>query len=140
MPETLQVRVEGAASLPTLIYLPGLHGDWTLIIRLSQCLRGRVRFVSFTYPRTLCWNLEDYAVAIEKALAGAGYPAGLGARGILRFSNHVDFAGAGAISGFGGDSGGRICEASGAVDHAARQIPLLVALAAMVYSGLPGLP
>ncbi len=69
MSETLQVRVEGPASLPTLIYLPGLHGDWTLIARLSQCLQGRVRFVSFTYPRTLTWTLDDYAAAIETALA-----------------------------------------------------------------------
>ena len=72
MPETLQVRVEGTDRLPTLIYLPGLHGDSTLITRLSQCLRGRVRFVSFTYPRTLIWNLEDYAEAIENALAEQG--------------------------------------------------------------------
>jgi pimeloyl-ACP methyl ester carboxylesterase len=69
MPESLAVRVEGAASFPTLIYLPGLHGDWTLISRLSHCLRGRVRFVSFTYPRTLAWTLADYAAAIEVALA-----------------------------------------------------------------------
>ena len=72
MPETLEIRVVGAAGLPTLIYLPGLHGDWTLITRLSQCLRGRVRLVSFTYPRTLFWKLEVYAEAIENALAEQG--------------------------------------------------------------------
>ena len=31
MEEQLQLRVYGEASQPTLIYLPGLHGDWTLI-------------------------------------------------------------------------------------------------------------
>jgi len=69
MPEAIEIRVEGAANLPTLIYLPGLHGDWTLISRLGECLRHRVRFVSFTYPRTLTWTLEDYAAAVEAALA-----------------------------------------------------------------------
>ena len=68
MAEVIEIRVEGDPHLPTLIYLPGLHGDWTLISRLSQCLRGRVRFVSFTYPRTLTWTLAEYAAAVEKAL------------------------------------------------------------------------
>ncbi len=72
MPEHLEIRTEGAATLPTLIYLPGLHGDWTLITCLSQCLRGRVRFVSFTYPRTLVWSLDDYARAVENALVEQG--------------------------------------------------------------------
>ena len=31
MDEKLQLRIYGDDSLPTLIYLPGLHGDWTLI-------------------------------------------------------------------------------------------------------------
>lgn len=72
MPETIEIRVEGATTLPTLIYLPGLHGDCTLITRLSQCLSGRMRLVAFTYPRTLFWNLEDYAGAVEAALAAQG--------------------------------------------------------------------
>ena len=48
-----------AASLPTLIYLPGLHGDWTLIGGFLRALDGRVRFVEMTYPRTLAgrWTI-----------------------------------------------------------------------------------
>jgi hypothetical protein len=34
--ERLEVRVHGAASWPTLVYLPGLHGDWTLIRRADH--------------------------------------------------------------------------------------------------------
>src|ERR1039458_3005433 len=30
MSEKLEMRVYGDAALPTLIYLPGIHGDWTL--------------------------------------------------------------------------------------------------------------
>jgi pimeloyl-ACP methyl ester carboxylesterase len=76
MPETLQLRIHGEASLPALIYLPGLHGDWTLAGGLLEALDGRVRFVEITYPRTLAWSLNDYAAAIETALAQNGITSG----------------------------------------------------------------
>jgi pimeloyl-ACP methyl ester carboxylesterase len=66
--EELQMRVYGDASLPTLIYLPGLHGDWTLIGSFRRALGKRVRFVEVTYPRTLTWSLEEYATGVETAL------------------------------------------------------------------------
>jgi len=72
MSEELQLRIHGDASLPTLIYFPGLHGDWTLVGSFRRHLAGKVRFVEFTYPRTLTWSLDDYAVAIENALAQNG--------------------------------------------------------------------
>jgi pimeloyl-ACP methyl ester carboxylesterase len=70
--ECLQCRVHGAASLPTLIYLPGLHGDWTLVSSFRAAVSGRVRFVEFTYPRTVRWSLDDYAAAIQNALQRQG--------------------------------------------------------------------
>jgi pimeloyl-ACP methyl ester carboxylesterase len=69
MEEELQLRIYGSASLPTLIYLPGLHGDWTLIGGFRHAIGDKVRFVELTYPRTLSWSLDDYAAAIETALA-----------------------------------------------------------------------
>src|SRR5437868_6972272 len=66
--EELQLRVYGDASLPALIYLPGLHGDWTLITRFRPHVEGKVRFVEITYPRTLDWSLADYGREIVKAL------------------------------------------------------------------------
>ena len=72
MTEKLEMRVYGDASLPALIYLPGLHGDWTLVGSFLHALGGRVRFVEFTYPRTLTWSLEDYAREVEAALAERG--------------------------------------------------------------------
>ncbi len=69
MSEELHLRIYGDESLPTLIYFPGLHGDWTLIGGFRKYLGGKVRFVEFTYPRTLVWSLDDYAAAIENALA-----------------------------------------------------------------------
>ena len=76
MEEELQLRIHGEASLPTLIYLPGLHGDWTLIGGFRQAIAGRLRLVEFTYPRTLTWSLDDYALAIETALAQNGITRG----------------------------------------------------------------
>ena len=76
MTEKLEMRVHGDASLPTLIYLPGLHGDWTLVGSFRRAVRGRVRLVEFTYPRTLTWSLEDYAREIEAALAEQGIARG----------------------------------------------------------------
>jgi pimeloyl-ACP methyl ester carboxylesterase len=76
MTEELQLRVHGDAALPTLIYLPGIHGDWTLIGSFRAAVAGRVLFVEFTYPRTLTWSLADYAEAVDTALARAGISAG----------------------------------------------------------------
>ncbi|MHB8520922.1 MAG: alpha/beta fold hydrolase [Limisphaerales bacterium] len=75
-PGELQIRIHGDASLPTLVYLPGLHGDWTLIASFRAAVAGRTRFVEFTYPRTLTWSLEDYAQAVEAALLANGISRG----------------------------------------------------------------
>lgn len=64
----LQLRVYNDAAKSTLIYLPGLHGDWTLVASFRNALAGRVRFAEITYPRTLTWSLEDYAAETEAAL------------------------------------------------------------------------
>jgi pimeloyl-ACP methyl ester carboxylesterase len=69
MIEELQIRIHGDARLPALIYLPGLHGDWTLVGSFRGALAKRVRFIETTYPRTLTWSLDDYAAAVESALA-----------------------------------------------------------------------
>src|ERR1043166_1134474 len=76
MPEQLQLRIHGDASQPTLIYLPGLHGDWTLISSFRRALGNRVRFVEITYPRTLTWSLDDYAAGAETALRENGITRG----------------------------------------------------------------
>src|SRR5690349_8918968 len=66
--EQLQIRIHGDASLPTLIYLPGLHGDWTLVTSFRSAIAESVRFVEFTYPRTLTWSLNEYATAVQAEL------------------------------------------------------------------------
>lgn len=76
MEEELQLRIHGGASPPTLIYLPGLHGDWTLIGGFRHAIGNKARFVEVTYPRTLTWSLDDYAAAVETALANSGVTTG----------------------------------------------------------------
>ena len=76
MSEKLELRIHGDEPLPTLIYLPGLHGDWTLIGGFRRALAGRVRFVELSYPRTLTWSLDEYAAGVETALAGRGIRGG----------------------------------------------------------------
>lgn len=72
MSEQLQIRVYGPETRPTLVYLPGLHGDWTLVGSFRRELGSRVRFVEVTYPRTLTWSLEDYAAAVAEGLERQG--------------------------------------------------------------------
>ena len=74
--ETVEVRIHNDGASPTLIYLPGLHGDWTLVGSFRKALRGRTRFVEVTYPRTLEWSLEDYARGVEDALRAQGVAGG----------------------------------------------------------------
>jgi pimeloyl-ACP methyl ester carboxylesterase len=71
-----QIRIHGDAALPTLIYLPGLHGDWSFTDRFRHALGGRVRFVEFAYPATTTWSLEDHAAEIEERLLEHGIDRG----------------------------------------------------------------
>ena len=75
-PDQIQIRVFGDTGLPTLVFLPGLHGDWTLVTSFRVALTGRVRFVEVTYPRTLTWSIHDYANAIHAALLANGITCG----------------------------------------------------------------
>ena len=46
----IDVRVHDGAG-PTVIYLPGIHGDWGLIGAFRRELGPRVRFVEFAYSK-----------------------------------------------------------------------------------------
>ena len=76
MEEQLRIRTHGDTALPALIYLPGLHGDWTLVSSFRAAVNGRVRFVEFTYPCRTDWTLEDYSQAVVESLTGAGITRG----------------------------------------------------------------
>lgn len=66
--DDLQIQISGSPGNGTLVYLPGLHGDWTLVSSFRAALAGRVRFVEFSYPRTTTWSAETHAERIAAAL------------------------------------------------------------------------
>jgi hypothetical protein len=74
--ESLQLRIHNRAGSPTLVHLPGTHGDWTLTGGLRRQLDPQVRFVELTYPRTLDWTPEDYSRSVETSLLNAGIRSG----------------------------------------------------------------
>ena len=76
MPDEFHIRVHGDASLPTLIYLPGLHGDWTLVSSFRAAVAGRARFVEFAYARRPAATLQDYAGEVLAALGSQGIHSG----------------------------------------------------------------
>lgn len=71
-----RIRIQGPALAETLIYLPGVHGDWTLIAGFSRALTESVRLVQISYPRTLSWSLADYAQHVENTLFEHGIDTG----------------------------------------------------------------
>jgi pimeloyl-ACP methyl ester carboxylesterase len=74
--EQLNLRVDGDPTKPTLIYLPGLHGDWTLVGSFKRALGNRAQLITTTYPRTLTWSLDDYAANVESTLTERGITRG----------------------------------------------------------------
>jgi pimeloyl-ACP methyl ester carboxylesterase len=72
MRDVLPIRIHGDPALPTVIYLPGLHGDWLLVTRFRLAVAGRVRFVEFTYPNTVTWSVADFAAAVAEQLRAHG--------------------------------------------------------------------
>jgi len=69
---SVELHVHDPQLTTTLIYLPGLHGDWTVAAPLSRYLAGQLRFVTVTYPRTNTWSITDYGAAVTRALQERG--------------------------------------------------------------------
>jgi pimeloyl-ACP methyl ester carboxylesterase len=76
MSNRLRIRVQGDGSLPTLVYLPGMHGDWTQASRFRAAVLRRARLAEVAYARTTSWSLDDFAAAIEEALLSKGIDRG----------------------------------------------------------------
>jgi pimeloyl-ACP methyl ester carboxylesterase len=71
-PGRIAARIHHCEASPTLVYLPGVHGDWTLLAGFRRALGETVRFVELTYPRTIHWTLADYAQGVETLLDDHG--------------------------------------------------------------------
>jgi len=66
--EQIKSRIYGRPDQPVLVYLPGLHGDWTLVGSFRSALQESVCFVEFTYPRQSWRSLDEYATAVIEVL------------------------------------------------------------------------
>lgn len=75
MAGTVSIRIHGSESLPVLTYLPGLHGDDTLVGAFRRVVTDRLRLAEVTYPQTTSWSLQDHADSVIEALRDAGVTA-----------------------------------------------------------------
>lgn len=66
------VQIQGPPDLPTLVYLPGMHGHWSFAHALRKKLEGKVRLVELAYPSVVTWSVTDYARSALNALDEAG--------------------------------------------------------------------
>jgi len=72
----VEIRIHEGAEPKTLVYLPGIHGDWTLAGGFRRALNRKLRFVEVCYPQGTTWTHADYAAAIGQALAERGIHSG----------------------------------------------------------------
>lgn len=70
----VSIRIHDGAG-PTVIYLPGIHGDWGLIGAFRRALDGRVRFVEFAYSKDEV-ALERLAELVHAELTAHGVTSG----------------------------------------------------------------
>lgn len=70
----VSIRVHDGAG-PTVIYLPGIHGDWGLIGAFRRELGGRVRFVEFAYSKEEI-GLDRLAELVHAELTARGVTSG----------------------------------------------------------------
>ena len=67
----IETRIHGPDDGLPLIYLPGLHGDWTLVSSFRAAVADRAQFAEFAYPCRCDWTLEDYAKEVVAALVSS---------------------------------------------------------------------
>jgi pimeloyl-ACP methyl ester carboxylesterase len=72
----IEIKIDGDCSNPHLIYLPGVHGDWTLLTSFRDFAKEQFCLVQVTYPRTLTWTMDDYGRAVAEELERHGIRGG----------------------------------------------------------------
>ena len=61
-------QTAGDPSAPVIVYLPGVHGDWTPQVGARPIISRDFHFVETAYPRVEHWTIEDYALALTELL------------------------------------------------------------------------
>lgn len=65
-------QVSGLESHPPVVYLPGVHGDWTPLERARSLLNRAHRLIEVAYPRVSHWTLSDFSHGLEHLLDQLG--------------------------------------------------------------------
>ena len=65
-------QAAGDPKTPPILYLPGVHGDWTPQVSVRPILSRDFHFVETAYPRIENWSIDDYAGALNDLLGGLG--------------------------------------------------------------------
>ncbi len=65
-------RISGPEQAPVLVYVPGIHGDWTPMVNCRGYLARRLRLVELAYPWRARWLLDDFADALAAKLDELG--------------------------------------------------------------------
>ena len=65
-------QIAGDTRATPIVYLPGVHGDWTPQGRARSILSREYQFVETAYPRVEYWTIDDYARALKELLDALG--------------------------------------------------------------------
>lgn len=65
-------QASGDPNAPPIIYLPGVHGDWTAQGRARPVLTRNFHLVETAYPRIEYWTIDDFALALKDLLDSLG--------------------------------------------------------------------
>ncbi len=65
-------QTAGDPNAPPVLYLPGVHGDWTPQVAARPLLSRNYHFVETAYPRIETWSIDDYAHALNDLLDELG--------------------------------------------------------------------
>ena len=65
-------QATGDPDAPPIVYLPGVHGDWTAQARARPQLSQDFHLIETAYPRIDSWSIDDFARALKDLLDGLG--------------------------------------------------------------------
>lgn len=68
----LVYQTGGKQNAPPIVYLPGVHGDWTPQAAARTLLTRDFHLVETAYPRIETWSIDDYARALNGLLDKLG--------------------------------------------------------------------
>ncbi|MGC8742870.1 MAG: alpha/beta fold hydrolase [Verrucomicrobiia bacterium] len=72
MEDDVKIFINDPDKSPTLVYLPGIHGDASLVREFKKYVAGKLRFIEIEYGRNPDWEIQNYADRIEAALKRCG--------------------------------------------------------------------